>query len=159
MRALFWRRLVASDSPLSLAGHTYERAALEAWLKRSRTCPLTRCVLADPAVVPNWALRAAMDDWIFSSGLMPLRPPSNPSLHPARKLSTDPAGLRGPLVLAAFSVGGALLALATRRLLQEPFMVSVLVWLILSFALSNNTGRGDPLQRWRHGTLRWLNAS
>lgn len=100
-----------------------------------------------------------MDDWKLSVGSMPLRPPANPSLHPARKLSTDPSGLRGPLLLAAFSVGGALLALATRRVLQEPFMVSVLVWLILSFALSNNTGRGDQLQRWRHGTLRWLNAS
>jgi hypothetical protein len=44
--------VVASD------GHTYERTAIEEWLSRKQTSPLTGVALSSPLLFPNIALRA-----------------------------------------------------------------------------------------------------
>ena len=39
-------------------GHTYERAALEAWLLRNSTSPVTGDFLAHTRIVPNILIRS-----------------------------------------------------------------------------------------------------
>ena len=41
-------------------GHTYERAALEAWLLHSSTSPVTGDPLAHTRIVPNVLIRSAI---------------------------------------------------------------------------------------------------
>ena len=43
-------------------GHTYERDAISVWLMTKDTSPKTGCVLESKALIPNFALRSAIDD-------------------------------------------------------------------------------------------------
>ncbi len=49
-----WQPVMAAD------GHTYERAAIEAWLARSDRSPMTNELLPSKVLVPNLAMKAAM---------------------------------------------------------------------------------------------------
>ncbi|CAN0163568.1 unnamed protein product [Phaeothamnion confervicola] len=44
-------------------GHTYERCAIEQWLAEHRTSPMSNEPLASGGVVPNRALRSAIEVW------------------------------------------------------------------------------------------------
>ena len=43
-------------------GHTYERAAIERWLENHDTSPKTGLDLDSFALIPNFALRAAIQE-------------------------------------------------------------------------------------------------
>ena len=43
-------------------GDTFERAVIEEWLSRDRTCPWCRAA-TDGSVTPNAALRKAISEW------------------------------------------------------------------------------------------------
>ncbi len=45
-------------------GHTYERSAIEQWLKDHNTSPKTNLPLPDNRLVPNHALRGQVMDWV-----------------------------------------------------------------------------------------------
>ncbi|PNT66173.1 hypothetical protein BRADI_3g08150v3 [Brachypodium distachyon] len=56
------------DDPYVVAdGHTYEHYAIEAWLRKYRTSPLTRRKLPNLSIIPNHSLRAAIQQWKNSS--------------------------------------------------------------------------------------------
>ena len=42
-----------------LAGHTYEREAIEAWMKHNRFSPVTKKPLPDRRVIPNLLVKQA----------------------------------------------------------------------------------------------------
>lgn len=54
---------VMVDPVVAADGHTYERAAIEAWLETHNTSPMTREPLAHKNVVPNVALRTMIVDF------------------------------------------------------------------------------------------------
>lgn len=50
--------------PVSTAdGHTYDRAAIEAWFERNDTSPATGAKLPQKTLTPNIALRQAIEEW------------------------------------------------------------------------------------------------
>ena len=51
-------------------GHSYERADIEAWLRRSTTSPLSGLPLDNSALIPNRALKQAIELWrhLWSDG-------------------------------------------------------------------------------------------
>ena len=49
---------------LTSSGHTYERAAIEAWLKQQGTDPQTRAVASVQQLIPNRALKETIDHWL-----------------------------------------------------------------------------------------------
>lgn len=52
------------DDPVSCAdGHTYERSAIQHWLLSHATSPKTGLPLDSKRLVPNFALRSAIDDY------------------------------------------------------------------------------------------------
>ena len=51
-----------TDPVLAADGHTYERWAIESWVQIRATSPLTGLCLGTTCVVPNHALRSAMQD-------------------------------------------------------------------------------------------------
>ena len=51
---------VMEDPVSTLDGQTYERAAIEAWLAKKRTSPLTGTPLESTKLIPNVALRNAI---------------------------------------------------------------------------------------------------
>ena len=54
LQALMVEPVIAAD------GHTYERAALEAWLLHNFTSPVTGDFLARTRIVPNVLIRSAI---------------------------------------------------------------------------------------------------
>lgn len=51
------------DSPTIAAdGHTYEKAAIEAWVRCNNTSPVTGCVMAHSRLLPNVAIRSLISD-------------------------------------------------------------------------------------------------
>eukprot|EP01026_Neomeris_dumetosa_P055907 TRINITY_DN509_c0_g1_i2.p2 TRINITY_DN509_c0_g1~~TRINITY_DN509_c0_g1_i2.p2 ORF type:complete len:197 (-),score=23.19 TRINITY_DN509_c0_g1_i2:2489-3079(-) len=81
-KQLSWDMLFGQDDPLDLccpitqelfkdpvllvnSGHTYEREAIEQWLtgERRRTDPITGQTLSEFVLVPNFAVRKAVDLW------------------------------------------------------------------------------------------------
>ena len=53
------------EDPVFLSdGHTYERSAIEQWLKDHNTSPKTNLPLPDGRLVPNHALRGQVIEWI-----------------------------------------------------------------------------------------------
>ena len=50
-----------SDPVLAMDGHTYERAAIEDWLRRSRDSPRTGVALASDLLVPNHPVMGSRD--------------------------------------------------------------------------------------------------
>ena len=54
----------AQEIPVVAAdGHSYERAAMQEWLRAHDTSPLTNEVLAHTTLVQNIALRHAIEEW------------------------------------------------------------------------------------------------
>jgi hypothetical protein len=53
------------EDPVFLAetGHTFEKYALEDWLKENNTCPMTRVELKTKQFLPNWNLKKAIEEW------------------------------------------------------------------------------------------------
>ncbi len=49
------------DPVIAADGHTYERAAIEQWLRQSATSPVSRAPMKAAALIPNIALRAIAD--------------------------------------------------------------------------------------------------
>ncbi len=49
------------DPVIAADGHTYERAAIEQWLRKSATSPVTRARMTATTLIPNFALRAIAD--------------------------------------------------------------------------------------------------
>lgn len=49
-------------------GHSYERGAIEAWLKDHNTGPMSNVRLKSTAVVPNHALRNSIEAWHQKKG-------------------------------------------------------------------------------------------
>ena len=57
------------EDPVStLLGHTYERHAIETWLRRHDTDPMTNSVLPDKMLIPNIALRQTIEAWRRQEG-------------------------------------------------------------------------------------------
>lgn len=60
-----WEKL--SDPVITNEGHSYERWAIEKWLVRQDTSPITGLKLTDYNVLPNYALKSAVDDYFKKS--------------------------------------------------------------------------------------------
>jgi len=48
------------DPVIAADGHTYERSAIEIWLKKHDTSPLTNLRLPHKHLVPNYALKSLL---------------------------------------------------------------------------------------------------
>ena len=53
---------VFKDPVVTSDGHTYERADIVGWLRRSETSPLTNVRLASKQLLPNHALKRAIEE-------------------------------------------------------------------------------------------------
>eukprot|EP01052_Picozoa_sp_SAG31_P000949 SAG31_NODE_30_length_32545_cov_9.378999_12_plen_468_part_00 len=54
---------IMADPVICADGHSYERKAIAAWLQNHRTSPRTGLPLEDTKLVPNHALRGAIEGW------------------------------------------------------------------------------------------------
>ena len=54
------------DPVMCADGHTYERHAIERWLREHRTSPKTNALLPNASVIPNHSLRNAIDEYRLS---------------------------------------------------------------------------------------------
>ena len=54
---------VFRDPVVSACGHTFERKAIEAWLSRHDTSPVTGEVLPHKNLVPNHTMRSDITEW------------------------------------------------------------------------------------------------
>lgn len=54
---------IMRDPVLTADGQTFDRETIETWLANHDTSPLHGQVLASKALVPNFALRHAIDEW------------------------------------------------------------------------------------------------
>ena len=52
-----------ADPVMALDGHTYERSAIAEWFRTSDISPLTGLRVESKSLVPNHALRKAIDDY------------------------------------------------------------------------------------------------
>ena len=53
---------IMEDPVMTMAGHTYERAAIESWLRNHNTDPVCRAEIPD-TLIPNIAMRKMVGDW------------------------------------------------------------------------------------------------
>ena len=103
---------------LSQTGYTYDRVAIERWLRQKSppTDPSSNVELYSTQTVPNWALRDAANEWCAANGVAPLADPesSRRTLAGGRNARDDkPQGeLRG--TLAGVCVAAATLLAAVR---------------------------------------------
>jgi hypothetical protein len=51
------------DPVVAADGHTYERKAIKRWLQKHSTSPLTNLRLEHKVLVPNFAIRSALEEW------------------------------------------------------------------------------------------------
>ena len=54
---------IMRDPVATADGQTFERAAIERWLERNDTSPATGLKLPSKTLVPNIALRQAVEEW------------------------------------------------------------------------------------------------
>ena len=54
---LFVDPVICSD------GHSYERVAIEDWIEKKGTSPITNQIFTTKEVIPNITLRKAVEDW------------------------------------------------------------------------------------------------
>ena len=52
------------DPVLASDGHSYERKAIELWLSKNDSSPVTNLPLPNKGLVPNHALRAAIEEYV-----------------------------------------------------------------------------------------------
>jgi|AntAceMinimDraft_1070359.scaffolds.fasta_scaffold05990_6 hypothetical protein len=78
---------------LSQTGYTYDRPAIERWLRQKTppTDPSTNVELYTTETVPNWALRDAANEWCTANGAKPLQDPESAK----RQLAGGRAALPG----------------------------------------------------------------
>ena len=62
-------RNLMSDPVATADGHTYERIAIEKWLVRNETSPMTGLVLPHKTLMPIFALKSLIDDFKAKGGL------------------------------------------------------------------------------------------
>lgn len=70
---------------LSQTGYTYDRAAIERWLRQKSppTDPSSNVELWTTETVPNWALRDAVNEWCIANGVRQLDAPEHAKRHVA----------------------------------------------------------------------------
>jgi hypothetical protein len=56
-------REVMEEPVVAADGHSYERSAIEQWLRRSARSPMTNAPLGSAGLIPNIALRKAIAEW------------------------------------------------------------------------------------------------
>lgn len=49
-----------ADPVIALDGHTYEKSAIEDWIFRKQTSPMTNAPLQSRLLIPNHAMRSAI---------------------------------------------------------------------------------------------------
>mmetsp|Transcript_33956 Transcript_33956/g.52922 ORF Transcript_33956/g.52922 Transcript_33956/m.52922 type:complete len:117 (-) Transcript_33956:1492-1842(-) len=52
------------DPVLAMDGHSYERASIENWLKRSQKSPKTNALLPSKMLIANHALKSMILEWL-----------------------------------------------------------------------------------------------
>ena len=64
-------RLEVMEDPVTseATGQTYDRQAIMPWLKRNKTCPLTRLPLRRKMLVPNTQLAEKIQNWKVRHGI------------------------------------------------------------------------------------------
>lgn len=78
---------VMADPVIAIDGHTYERGAIEAWFSgsgatpRGFKSPKTGALLEGNLLIPNFALRALINDW-RESQQSPVSPSDVPAFNP-----------------------------------------------------------------------------
>ena len=55
---------IMKDPVICSDGHTYEKEFIEKWLKNNNTSPLTNKILENKNLIPNFALKKAIDEYI-----------------------------------------------------------------------------------------------
>jgi len=73
-----------TDPVIGSDGHTYERTAITEWLTTHSQSPLTRQLMTQLDLTPNYALRSAIDRWRLTNEPAP-RPDSIPILIPPKE--------------------------------------------------------------------------
>jgi len=73
-----------TDPVIGSDGHTYERTAITEWLTNHSQSPLTRQLMTQLDLTPNYALRSAIDRWRLTNEPAP-RPDSIPILIPPKE--------------------------------------------------------------------------
>ena len=56
--------LVMADPVSTEDGHTYEREAIEEWLQKNNTSPLTNAKLNTKTLIPNYSLRKLIQGFL-----------------------------------------------------------------------------------------------
>ncbi len=59
---------IMKDPVSTIDGHTYERAAIESWLKKKSTSPLTNETLASKQLIPNHQLKSLIAEFLGEAG-------------------------------------------------------------------------------------------
>ena len=90
------------SSPLTQTGHTFERASIEAHLAKSSRCPLSGVDVTDRTLMPNHALRNAIEDYL-SERSAPSAPPAPAArtAAPTRPPPPPPHASRVPAAVGA----------------------------------------------------------
>ncbi len=77
-------RIMVDPVIVNETGHTFERASIEKWLRRSLTNPMTNDRLSNPELIPNRALANAIEAYILSRYTSVLRIAPNSPLPQIR---------------------------------------------------------------------------
>mmetsp|Transcript_35896 Transcript_35896/g.49817 ORF Transcript_35896/g.49817 Transcript_35896/m.49817 type:complete len:207 (+) Transcript_35896:120-740(+) len=109
LRCPITQELMTDPVVVCATGQTYERHDLDRWfsLHHPPSDPITNVILPDTSVVPNWALREALNSWHNEQGTAGLPPPAvQPVLPPG---ACADRSFRVPMVLSTvILVSGAL---------------------------------------------------
>ena len=54
---------IFSNPVLLPDGHTFENSAIQEWLQKHSTSPVTNQEVGGCALTPNWAIKKVVDDW------------------------------------------------------------------------------------------------
>jgi hypothetical protein len=58
-------RDIMQDPVFTLDGHTYEREVITEWFRTNNTSPITNAVLRDKTLIPNYALKSRIEEWLI----------------------------------------------------------------------------------------------
>ncbi|CAL55199.1 WD40/YVTN repeat-like-containing domain [Ostreococcus tauri] len=98
------------DPVMIATGHTYDRPAIQRWLDQGhRTCPVTGVRLRHLELIPNHAIRTAIQSWAPAelSALRPLAPLHDKAVVDIHRQNSDIIGLRDALGAGAAVVAPA----------------------------------------------------
>jgi hypothetical protein len=65
---------IMSDPVIDPEGNSYERSAIEEWLNKNKTSPITRSPLAIGDLIPNRALQTAIEEKCKELGIVVKKP-------------------------------------------------------------------------------------